>query len=471
MKSELAESVGGFLANLEASKVKKTFVFVDIFNSTEHKLIRPDTAWVPAMAEFYRMVVTSVETFGGTLVKFLGDGAMASFERAEDALRSSIALQEELDKRRRSNSTELRCKIGIATGEAYGYKTADERYDYLGSVVDLAARLCSYANGNAILLSSQVFFAADLDSISSLAGLALQRTTEEYFGEPKKVALKGIKEPVSYYALFWQATQENVTTQAAPSTESPTAPEQQPQKPLTVASPKSLRQKGTVSRFINAKGFGFIQYRNPDGSEDSIFFHKSSIVGDCEVSDGDSVRFIPVLDDHSRPHAGSVVVIGGTVEGRVARYDPDHFGFITVRDTDGNKIDFFVLPMDVQGAIAADSSVTFTIGETPRGLIAKDVKATDRSAVSIPGAEHLDLGVVEHGILDYADGPKGFGFIVCRGNRVFAHFTEVMDEERTLNKGDLVEFTVLAGKEDSYKASHIHVVEKSNQIETSRLDS
>jgi class 3 adenylate cyclase/cold shock CspA family protein len=463
METKLAESVAGFLTNLTAAKVRTTFLFVDLFNSTEYKLLRPDVEWVATIAQFYSVAIANIEEKRGTVIKFIGDAVMGAFEKPDDALNAAIGLQEEMEKKRKEERWNMRCKIGIATGEAYRYKTNDDRYDYLGATVDLAARLCDFANGNAILLSGKTYNSADAEAISSSAGRTLGRTTEEYFGQRKEEKLKGIKDPTSYFALFWQAQPEGyVTTQAVaqpqpPAPASPTPPTQPtPQVPKGSQQSSARRLRGSVSRIIDGKSYGFISFTSPTGLPESLFFHKSSVLQGSPITEGSIVHFLQGLDENGRSHATSVIAMGSELRGKVARYDPAHFGFLTVRDAEANRIDFFLLPREVRGVISAEAEVVFVADETPRGLMAKDVRRIGDDETTRPSCDHLNLEALEHGIVDFLDPERGHGFILCRGNRVFVHFTEIMEENRDLEKGAPVEFTVAAGRDGGYRATRVH---------------
>ena len=82
-----------------------------------------------------------VREHNGTIVKTIGDGIHAAFSAPEDALAAAIAahrsVAEELDP---PAGTDVAIRIGLHTGSSISV-TLNERLDYYGSAVNLAARL------------------------------------------------------------------------------------------------------------------------------------------------------------------------------------------------------------------------------------------------------------------------------------------------------------------------------------------
>jgi class 3 adenylate cyclase/cold shock CspA family protein len=458
--SELATRVDDFLKDLSSARVRKTFFFVDLFNSTDYKVNRSDNEWVPTIGGFYRVAVQNIEAHKGKVLKFLGDAVMAVFDDAGEAIQGAIDLQEAMDEKQRQENSTISCKIGISTGEAFEFNTSDGRADYLGVTVDLAARLCDFANGKAILLSGRTYNAANTEEIRSRAGQTLQRTTEDYFGAKLVAPLKGIKEPVSYYALFWQANPSAgyLTTQAV----TPATPERDrntPPAPPPLIPVKAQRLRGTVNRFFTDRGYGFIAYQAADGTLQDIWFHKTDVVGAAAVAIDAIAYFVPMQDSSGKGHATSVVLLKSSLHGQIQRYETGKFGFLSTRDEEGNKIDFFFLPGDVAGDVNGGDTVTFIAAENPRGLCAKHVERGEGASTS--SSPHLDLGSTEHGVVDSFFAEKGFGFITCRGNRLFAHVTDIRDADRVLHENEPLEFTVAAGRDGAYRAVAIHrIVER-----------
>jgi class 3 adenylate cyclase len=115
-----------------------------------------------------------VYKFAGTLERFTGDGLIVLFNdplpcsdpclrAARLAVEMRAAANELIGRRRR-----LGIHLGFGIGIAYGYATLgrvgfEGRFDYtaIGSVVNLAARLCESAKASEILIDSKVYAAID----------------------------------------------------------------------------------------------------------------------------------------------------------------------------------------------------------------------------------------------------------------------------------------------------------------------
>jgi CspA family cold shock protein len=63
--------------------------------------------------------------------------------------------------------------------------------------------------------------------------------------------------------------------------------------------------KGNVKRWLDGRGYGFIQ---PEGSEDDVFVHHSGLISVYELSEGQEVEF-EVEDTPRGPRAVDVKVL------------------------------------------------------------------------------------------------------------------------------------------------------------------
>ena len=146
------------------------------------------------LAEYHQALGELIFAFGGTLERFTGDGLMVFFndplpidDAPERAVRMAVAMRERIRElaggwSRRGH--ELTLGVGVAQGYAtLGRIGFEGRYDYaaIGSVTNLAARLCDTAGPWQVLVSSRVFYAVE------------DRATGDPIGE---LAFKGFSRPV-----------------------------------------------------------------------------------------------------------------------------------------------------------------------------------------------------------------------------------------------------------------------------------
>jgi class 3 adenylate cyclase len=126
-----------------------TFLFTDVVGSTELLTLLGEDVWLAALREHNEVVINAVESFGGTYLKFLGDGWMVAFSCPRDAVDAGVVIQRVLGK---DPSPEgFRVRIGIHSGIA-----ALEGDEFVGKDVVLASRIAREAGPAEILASSDV---------------------------------------------------------------------------------------------------------------------------------------------------------------------------------------------------------------------------------------------------------------------------------------------------------------------------
>ncbi len=199
---QLAELIlaGGADDPLESHRREITVVFLDLRGFTAFaEAVEPEEV-MRALREFHAVMGQRILEFQGTLERFTGDGLMVFFndplpiqEPARRAAAMALAMKE--DAARLSQQWKKRgYDLGLGVGIAQGYATVgaigfEGRIDYgaIGSVTNLASRLCDLASPGEILVSQRVF--AEIEP--SVTGHDL--------GE---VALHGFARPVRAFKLL-----------------------------------------------------------------------------------------------------------------------------------------------------------------------------------------------------------------------------------------------------------------------------
>jgi len=115
-----------------------------------------------------------LERHGGSEVKHLGDGIMASFDNAPASVACAIGIQDGFASYNENSETPIRVRIGIHAGEPVA-----ESNDLFGSAVQIASRICDVAQADGILVSRELRDACDGSNLAfeptgskSLRGLA-----------------------------------------------------------------------------------------------------------------------------------------------------------------------------------------------------------------------------------------------------------------------------------------------------------
>ncbi len=198
---QVAEAVlsSGAAAALEPHRRLIAVVFCDLRGFTHFSATSEPEEVVDLIESYYQVAVDVLTRFDATIGAFVGDGVMAYFgdpvpcgDPAGRALDAARALRDELDRLLGEGSAAQGQELGFGIGIAYGHATlgmigAGGRCDYtaLGSVVNLASRLCAEASSREIILDRRAHAA-----VRGRVG-----------AEPCSLSLKGFVEPVEAHRL------------------------------------------------------------------------------------------------------------------------------------------------------------------------------------------------------------------------------------------------------------------------------
>jgi class 3 adenylate cyclase len=127
-------------------------LFTDLVGSTELRSRWGEDAAEEERRNHDRLIAGPIEANRGRLVKNLGDGVMATFPGASDAVAAAVQIQQVLDRHNRTSAREtLEARIGVSAGDV-----VVEDSDCFGTPVIEAARLCATAGGGQILVADVV---------------------------------------------------------------------------------------------------------------------------------------------------------------------------------------------------------------------------------------------------------------------------------------------------------------------------
>ena len=109
----------------------------------------------------------------GAIIKTIGDAVMAAFLEPADAVRAALAMRREIAAFNRAQpDRSLVLKIGIHNGGAIAV-TQNDRLDYFGQTVNVAARVQGLADADEICITEDVFEAEGVQD--ALAEVAITR--------------------------------------------------------------------------------------------------------------------------------------------------------------------------------------------------------------------------------------------------------------------------------------------------------
>ena len=184
---------------LETHRRDITVLFCDLRGFTAFSETGEPEEVMGVLREYHEAMGSLIFQYEGTLERFTGDGLMVFFndpipcpDPAARAVKMAVAMREyvrELSGKWRKRDHRLDFGVGIAQGYATLGKIGFEgRFDYaaIGTVTNLASRLCDKAQGGQILVSQRVYGAVE------------ELVDVEVLGE---LTLKGLHRPVNVYNL------------------------------------------------------------------------------------------------------------------------------------------------------------------------------------------------------------------------------------------------------------------------------
>jgi adenylate cyclase len=183
LSPQLADLVMGNESLLLSHRREIVVVFCDLRNFTPFAETSEPEEVMGVLAEYHRAIGALVHAHEGTLERFTGDGIMVFFndpvpcdDAAERAVRMALRIRDTVQdqaSRWRRAGHDLALGIGIAQGFAtLGRIGFEGRFDYaaIGSVTNLAARLCAEAGPWQVLVTDRVLAATEHVSSSELVG-------------------------------------------------------------------------------------------------------------------------------------------------------------------------------------------------------------------------------------------------------------------------------------------------------------
>jgi adenylate cyclase len=130
----------------------RTFLFADTHGYTAFTAQQGDTAGVDFQTVYYQITAERIQARAGRVIDLFGDAACGVFVSPRQAIQAAIELQDQFE---RAIQTErqlpLTLGIGVEAGEAI-----PSGGRYVGSAVNLAARICSLAGPGEVLIGETV---------------------------------------------------------------------------------------------------------------------------------------------------------------------------------------------------------------------------------------------------------------------------------------------------------------------------
>jgi branched-chain amino acid transport system substrate-binding protein len=195
-----------------SDSVTRGFLFADLRAYTDFVETHGAAAAASLLERYRALVRAAIQPFGGAEIKTEGDSFYVVFNSVSAAVRCGLVITRNAMADAVEHADEpIRVGIGIHAGE-----TVEAGGGYVGSPVNIAARICSQAGPNEVFVSETV--------------RALTQTVLPVRFEARgRRQLKGIAEPVALYAV--------IETDAAPWAKQETRPVRRARRLLLVGGP------------------------------------------------------------------------------------------------------------------------------------------------------------------------------------------------------------------------------------------
>jgi class 3 adenylate cyclase len=171
-------------------------LFSDLKGSTALYQSIGDASAYHLVRDHFAFMAKVIRDHEGAIVKTIGDAVMAAFVSPAQAVAAAIDIQRGIAAFNRENhaaegtaSPPIVIKLGVHTGPTIAV-TVNDRLDYFGSTVNMAARLQGQSDGGEIVLSPEI--AEDAAVVPLLGGFRVVRD---------QASLKGFDQPIMFFRL------------------------------------------------------------------------------------------------------------------------------------------------------------------------------------------------------------------------------------------------------------------------------
>jgi len=142
---------------------EQAILFTDLLGSTMMYHELGDARAYTYVRNHFSVLGDAVQKNHGGLVKTIGDSVMAVFSNPADAFAAATAMFAGIAgaNRRSPERQPLVLKAGLHAGPCLAVN-ANDRLDYFGTTVNLAARLADYSRGGELAISDEIFLRAEV---------------------------------------------------------------------------------------------------------------------------------------------------------------------------------------------------------------------------------------------------------------------------------------------------------------------
>jgi class 3 adenylate cyclase len=173
-----------------------SILFTDLRGSTQLYREIGDAPAFGRVLDHFDLLRSAIAEEEGALVKTIGDAVMAVFPRPVAGVRAMLRAQAALSNPP-GDLLPLQLKAGVHHGPCIAV-TLNDRLDYFGSTVNMAARLESLSTGGDVVITDAIHQDPEITALLGDGG-------SNFTAEPFETILKGFEGPVRLWRVSWAA--------------------------------------------------------------------------------------------------------------------------------------------------------------------------------------------------------------------------------------------------------------------------
>lgn len=164
-----------------------TFLFTDLKGSTAMYEQIGDAKAYFLVHQHFDALGRVIRDRNGAIVKTIGDAVMAAFDNPVEATSAALEMIDALNEFNQTISQELILKVGLHRGHSMAV-TVNERIDFFGQNVNIAARVQALADANEVYITADVYNSPGVSDVLKARHVV-----------PHEVLVKGISDKLHVY--------------------------------------------------------------------------------------------------------------------------------------------------------------------------------------------------------------------------------------------------------------------------------
>lgn len=164
----------------------QVILFTDLLGSTAMYSSIGDAPAYALVRDHFKVLHDAVSSQHGTVVKTIGDAIMAVFSSLPEALAATREMHEKISSVNSKDHVRLRLKSGLHTGSCLAVN-ANDKLDFFGSTVNLAARLVAHCRGDDLVMTDEIYQRAETQVFLGAIARAGISGEEKFTGFPDPI--------------------------------------------------------------------------------------------------------------------------------------------------------------------------------------------------------------------------------------------------------------------------------------------